>query len=481
MSLDGPVPFLLASGASAGPALPATGGVSVAPVRGAPSSGASPPRTLRVALLGCGGIGRAFAELVASQRDRIARSHGVSVTIVAALVRDAAKPRGVALDGVRTTDDPAAIASARPDVVVEVLPGAEPAGDLVAGLLARGIPVVTANKALLAERGAELRALALRHGAALRFEASVAAGVPLFSVLERSLRTTDVTAVTAILNGTSNFVLDRLARPGASIASALDEARRLGLAEPDATADLSGADAARKLRVLALALTGRELRAARVDVEGITSIRPEDVARAAALGFRVKQVAVARLGGPDPRGFVAPVAVDAEHPLARIAGADNGVLLEADTAASPASPIGALFLSGPGAGPAPTAASLLDDVLAVALDTPRDGGRPLRSEPARTTTRTNAAADDDPRWLLSIAPAPRGPDLDRVIDFLAKAGLAFRTLREVDDVHGAADGAALVGVTAPAPAERVARLTVSLRTVGAVRDVRALRVLPARR
>ncbi len=451
---------------------------SVAPIRGAPSSGASPPRTLRVALLGAGGIGRAFAGLVASQRDRVARAHGVSVVIVAALVRDTAKPRGAALEGARITDDPAEIAAARPDVVVEVLPGAEPAGEIVAGLLSRGIPVVTANKALLAERGAELRDLARRHGAALRFEASVAAGVPLFSVLERSLRTTDVEVVTAILNGTSNFVLDRLARPGATIASALDEARRLGLAEPDATADLSGADAARKLRVLALALTGRELRASRVDVEGIASIRPEDVARAAALGFRVKQIAEARIGGPDPRGFVAPVAVDAEHPLARIAGADNGVLLEAET---PASPVGALFLSGPGAGPAPTAASLLDDVLAVALDAPRDGGGSSRSEQARTTPRTTAVASDDPRWLFSIAPAPRGPDLDLVIDFLAKAGLAFRTLREVDDVHGLAGGAALVGVTAPAPAERVARLTVSLRTVGAVRDVRALRVLAARR
>lgn len=475
MSLE--VPVSLRASVSDVCARPTTGGVSVAsvaPIRGAPSSGVSPPRTLRVALLGCGGVGRAFAELIAARRESVACVHGVTVELVAALVRDTAKPRSAALEGTRITDDPAEIAAARPDVVVEVLPGAEPAGELVAGLLSRGIPVVTANKALLAERGAELRDLARRSGAALRFEASVAAGVPLFSVLERSLRTTDVASVTAILNGTSNFVLDRLARPGATIASALDEARRLGLAEPDATADLSGADAARKLRVLALALTGRELRASRVEVEGIASIRPEDVARAAALGFRVKQIAEVRLAGPEPRGFVAPVAVHDDHPLARVVGADNGVLLEADT---PASPVGALFLSGPGAGPAPTAASLLDDVLAVALDAPRA----WREQSARDAGTTPASAADDPRWLLAIAPAPRGPDLDRVIDFLAKAGLAFRTLREVDDVHGPADGAALVGVTAPAPAERVARLTVSLRTVGAVRDVRALRILAARR
>jgi len=342
----------------------------------------APPAVLGVGLLGLGTVGQGLCELLERVRDRLPHR----VTVTRALVRDPVRPRRFRPP--ELTADAAAFLEDRYDVVVEALGGVEPAGTLVAAFLERGIPVVTANKALLAERGAGLQALAVSHGAALRFEASLAAGLPILALLERSLQSTAVTEVTAILNATSNLVLTRVAE-GVSFAEAVEEAQRLGYAEADPRLDLSGEDAAQKLRILLWQLTGSAPPREAIEVQGLGGVRRED---AAIPGWRLRPIAHAVVSGDRARGFVGPALVPEGHPLAGVSGADNGVLLKGD-------PIPALFLSGPGAGALPTATALLDDLLAVA-----------RGDPARS--RVAAPAERAPelrtRWLLAVPGAWQG-------------------------------------------------------------------------
>jgi homoserine dehydrogenase len=342
----------------------------------------APPATLRVGLLGLGTVGQGLCELLERARGRLP----IPFEVARALVRDPARPRRFRPPLV--TADAAAFLAGDYDVVVEALGGVEPAGALVAAFLERGVPVVTANKALLAERGEALQALATRHGAALRFEASLAAGLPILALLERSLQSTAVTEVTAVLNATSNLVLTRVAE-GIAFSDAVEEAQRLGWAESDPRLDLSGEDAAQKLRILAWQLTGRAPPRDAFEVEGLGGVRREDTAFP---GWRLKPVAHAVFAGDQARGFVGPALVPEGHPLAGLTGGDNGVLLRGD-------PIPALFLSGPGAGALPTATALLDDLLAVAR------GGPSRSRVRAPTAR---APELRTRWLLAAPGAWQG-------------------------------------------------------------------------
>lgn len=424
----------------------------------AATSGASPPRVVRVGLLGHGRVGRALCRLLAAESAAIERRHGLAFRVATVLVRDAGRTRSDVPDGACVTSDVESFLAARHDVVVEALGGAEPAATIAETLLARGTHVVTANKLALCEHASRLRAAAVAGGASLRFEASVAAGVPLFSVLAGALATTRVSQVTAILNGTSNFVLTRLAQGCGSVADALADARRLGLAEPDASLDVRGTDAAHKLRVLAFALTGDELPAPSVEVHGIGSVRAEDCARAAAIGHRLRPVARADLGGA-PRGWVAPAAVPESHPLAHVGGAHAAVLLRGDTVED-------LFLAGPGAGPIPTAASIVDDLIAAAT---------RRAEPQgpcgqRTGGAPRTAASP---WFVSFVADESRASTDRVLSFLAEGGVTFRRLREIEE-----RGATVVtGITAAADPAAVSRLAAGLRTVGAVREITAFRAV----
>ncbi|MHC4939439.1 MAG: homoserine dehydrogenase [Planctomycetota bacterium] len=293
-------------------------------------------RTLRVGLLGLGTVGEAVCTLLRRRRRLLARK-GVRIEPVAALVRTR---RG------RATDDARAFLHGDYDCVVEAMGGVDPAFEYVRHFLDRGVPVVTANKALLAERGGELA------GRPLLGEAAVAAGIPLLRTLDRSLHTSRVDAVAAILNGTSNYALSRIAR-GATLDSAIEQAQRAGFAEADPTLDLDGTDAAQKLSLLAGKL-GVSLPFAFIERSPL-EVRPADCRRARALGHRIKPVAWSDLRS----GFVAPALVPENHPLALIDDEQNGVVVDGD-------PLGRLCFSGPGAGGLPTAASIVDDLIAVA-------------------------------------------------------------------------------------------------------------------
>lgn len=326
------------------------------------------PRDLRLRLIGFGRVGAAFARLVAERGDLLARREGTRPRIVAIATGGANARRDDLLRASLAPDATfdAAAPAAPCDVVVDASSGGVALRDAACVALDAGVPFVTASKELVAEHGAELEARAVASGSAFRFEAAVAAGLPLFRRLGRDLRAVRLRRVRAILNGTTNVVLDVLAGDrGATLVSALAVARERGLAEPDASEDLSGRDAARKLAILAWRLAGAPFPVARVVVEPLVSVDPERLAHAARSGLRVRHVAELAFdaAGDPTTARVGLEALPPEDPLASVADAENAVVLEGDL-------IPRLVLRGPGAGPVPTASALLDD----ALDAARIGG-----------------------------------------------------------------------------------------------------------
>src|SRR2546430_4984449 len=268
-----------------------------------------------VALLGYGTVGAAVSRLLAEGAEDIERATGHRLRLVRALVRDTAKDRGFPVDDGVLTED---FATIRDDpsiaVVAEVMGGVEPTGEYVLELLRSGRPVVSANKQLVARRGGELFAAASSAGVQLRFEASVCAAIPVIKVLRESLSFSRVHRILGIVNGTTNFILTKM-ETGASYADALAEAQRLGYAEADPTDDVSGADAAAKMAILATVAFGTRVTPDDVLCEGIESMRPAHIEAARELGMAVRLGGTATPRGPgfDVRGQAAPL--DPHHPL----------------------------------------------------------------------------------------------------------------------------------------------------------------------
>ncbi len=311
-----------------------------------------------VALLGYGTVGSSVNRLLVESADEIERATGHRLRVVRALVRDPAKERTFAVgDGVLTTDFADVRDDPDVDVVAEVMGGLEPAGAYVRELLHAGKSVVSANKQLVARHGSELFAIASAAGVQLRFEASVCAAIPVVKVLRESLVVSNVHRVLGIVNGTTNFVLSRMER-GGSYAEALAEAQELGYAEADPTDDVSGADAAAKMAILATVAFGSRVALEDVECRGIEEIDQSHVRAASELGMVVRLVGIATLvdGKVDVR--VQPALVARAHTLASVDGAFNAVMLQGDA-------IREITLEGPGAGGIETASAVVADLVSV--------------------------------------------------------------------------------------------------------------------
>jgi homoserine dehydrogenase len=311
-----------------------------------------------VGLLGYGTVGSAVSRMLAESGDEIERATGHRLTVVRALVRDPAKNREFVPGGDVLTDDFAALRDdPRVNVVAEVMGGLDPAGGYVRELLRAGKPVVSANKQLVAREGADLFAIASAAGVQLRFEASVCAAVPVVKVLRESLVAENVHRVLGIVNGTTNFVLSRMAR-GGTYAEALAEAQALGFAEPDPSDDVTGADAAAKMAILSTVAFGSRVLLDDVQYRGIEAIEPAHVAAAASFGMALKLIGIATFtdGAVDVR--VQPAFVENAHPLATVEGSSNVVVLQGDA-------IREVTLGGPGAGGIETASAVVADLVSV--------------------------------------------------------------------------------------------------------------------
>lgn len=321
-------------------------------------------RNLRVALLGAGSVGSQVARLLLEQGDEFASRVGARLELVGIAVRDVDAPRDVDLPReLFTTDATSLILGA--DIVVELMGGVEPARGYVLEALNSGADVITANKALLATHGPELFDAAEQVGAQLYYEAAVAGAIPIIRPLRDSLAGDTVTRILGIVNGTTNFILDRMDATGETLTDALATATARGYAEADPTADIGGYDAAQKAAILASLAFHTTVPLERVYREGITSITREQVDAAREMGAVIKLLAICeRLTDPETgeegvSARVYPALISREHPLAAVRGAHNAVFVQAASA-------GDLMFYGAGAGGVETASAVLGDVVSAA-------------------------------------------------------------------------------------------------------------------
>ena len=320
----------------------------------------NPSRTIRIGMIGAGVVGQGILRLLSDNAEMIEGRLGghIEVKRLAARRADASRPETIPRD--RLTFDPwQVIHDPDIDVVVEVMGGLSPAGDLVRAAIECGKHVVTANKALLAEHGDELLELAEKKGVDLYFEAAVAGGIPIIRLLREALASDRIVALRGIVNGTSNYILTRMTEAGLGFAEALAEAQEKGYAEADPTLDVGGGDAAHKLTILATLAYGARVSLSQVACEGIDVVDAIDIKAARRFGYVIKPLAVACVasnGALDLR--VHPALVSERSVLASIGGALNAVLIEGAM-------LGPCMISGLGAGALPTAMSVVSDIVDV--------------------------------------------------------------------------------------------------------------------
>ena len=319
-----------------------------------------------VGLLGLGTVGGGVASILLSPHERHPLVADLELICVA--VRDLERPRPVNLSPEQLTTDPQTVVEdPRVDVVVEVIGGIEPARTLILTAIKAGKSVVTANKAVIARHGSEIAQAAAAAGVYVLIEAAVGGGIPIIEPLKQSLGGNRINRVSGIINGTTNYILTRMANEGAAYADVLAEAQRLGYAEADPAADVDGLDAADKIAILSTLAFGGGVDRQSIPTEGISRLQGEDVDYARQLGYGVKLLAVAeRMATSDTTADalplslrVQPTLVPSHHPLAGVNGVNNAILVEGD-------PIGQVMFYGPGAGAGPTASAVVADILNIA-------------------------------------------------------------------------------------------------------------------
>ena len=389
---------------------------------------------ISLGLIGCGTVGGALVDLVASRREAIAGRTGVQLEVARIAVRSPEKHRERGIPSELLTDDPRSVAE-DPDVdlVVELIGGIEPARSLILRALELGKPVVTGNKELLAQHGPELYAAAAAAGVDLLFEAAVAGGIPLVRVLRESLVGEDVTRVTGIINGTTNFILTKMSEEGADYAEALSEAQKLGYAEADPTADVEGFDAGAKAAIIASIVFGVRISSQDVHHEGISAVTATDIATARRLGYVIKALAVidSEVGddGPEIGVRVHPAMVPINHPLASVNDSFNAIFVEGAA-------VGELMFYGRGAGGDPTASAVLGDVVDAAVNLINgDAARLVIGEPGRVRAVDSTCS----QFYLTVEVSDRPGVLAQVASIFGDHGVSIQTMEQ----WGSGDGAEL--------------------------------------
>ena len=434
-------------------------------VRPTPLLNVSSLTPLRVALLGCGVVGSEVARLIIEQAEDLRARVGRPLELVGIAVRRHGRDRPGIDPELITTDAEALVAREDVDLVIEVIGGIEPARSLILAALRHGASVVTANKTLLAEDGVALFEAAERGGADLYFEAAVAGAIPIIRPLRESLVGDEITSVIGIVNGTTNYILDRMDAAGIGFADALAEAQQLGYAEADPTADVEGFDAAAKAAILASLAFHTRVTGADVYREGITGITPADIASAHDIGCVVKLLAICQLS-PAATGVaertvsvrVHPAMIPRSHPLASVGDAYNAVFVESMSA-------GRLMFYGPGAGGSPTASAVMGDLVTVARNRLRGAVGP--GESSYAARPVSEIGNVMTRYHLSLQVADRAGVLQTIAHEFTEHDVSIETVRQ----NGRGADAQLVIVTHHARDAALSATVQALRRLDVVREV----------
>jgi homoserine dehydrogenase len=418
-------------------------------------------------VLGCGTVGSEVVRLLLESAGDLASRVGAPLELVGVAVKDPTEvPPAPGLDPALLTADPLALAR-RADVVVELMGGQEPAGSAILAAIQAGASVVTANKALLGLQGPKLYAAAAQAGVDLYFEAAVGGAIPILRPVRESLAGDTITRILGIVNGTTNYVLDRMTREGLAFEDVLRQAQELGYAEADPTADVEGYDAASKAAILASLAFHTRISADDVYREGITNITLADVAAARSTGHVIKLLAIVeRKGSEGVIARVHPALIPVSHPLASVHGAFNAIYVEAEAA-------GELMFYGRGAGGRPTASAVVGDLVTVARH--RVQGSLGPGESTYLALPPLAVGQAQTRFQIRLVVRDQPGVLAAVAEVIAGRGVSIETVRQTaGNGHGGADWADLTVVTHQAAEADLQGVVAQLAQVEAVEAVSAV-------
>jgi homoserine dehydrogenase len=427
-----------------------------------------------VGLLGLGTVGAGVAAILIEPQGRHPLVAELQLRRVA--VRDPARSRSLSIDPALLCSDPEAVVDdPSVEIVVEVMGGLEPARSLILRAIAAGKSVVTANKAVIARHGEEIAAAAASKGVYVLIEAAVGGGIPIIEPLKQSLGANRIQRVSGIINGTTNYILSRMADEGAAYGDVLADAQRLGYAEADPAADVEGHDAADKIAILTALAYGGSVARETIATEGIDRLQARDVAYAARLGYVVKLLAVAqREGEGDPLPLdvrVHPTLLPKDHPLAGVHGVNNAILVEAD-------PVGRVMFYGPGAGAGPTASAVVADILNIAGIRRVSGatsGAPLDPLLAASSWRRCSLVDGSQtshRNYVRLQTRDEAGVIGRIGTCFGAAGVSIQSIVQFEASLGDQEGEAEIVVITHDVQE--ANFRQALAAIAALAEVRAI-------
>ncbi len=388
----------------------------------------------RIGLMGLGVIGSAVARVLLEKKDVFSRQLGAPVILTRVLERDLEKADALSIDrALVVSDGEDFFAGLEADIVIELLGGERPAFDYMKWALDSGRYVATANKEVMAKHGPELLALAQKKGVDILYEASVGGGIPIIAPLKRDLLANEINAVTAIINGTTNFILTSMSKEGRDFGEALRKAQSLGYAEADPTNDVEGIDAAYKLSILSSLAFRTTVTPEQVYREGITKLSAKDFRYAREMGYAIKLLAVGKKADGAVQVRVHPALLPETEPLAAVDGVLNAIQVEGDL-------IQKVMFEGPGAGPQPTSSAVISDVLNAAHALACGGLEPLRwsdGEPLPLRPIDDLLS----RYYMRLTVADRPGVLAQIASILGKNGISIATVlqKEADEATQTAE------------------------------------------
>lgn len=430
----------------------------------------SPKRQVKIGLMGLGVVGSGVARVLTEKADMLSQRIGAPLSLARVLERELHKARALSLDAVVTGDAEAFFAEPDLDIVIELLGGENPAYQYIKWSLEAGRYVVTANKEVMAKHGAELLSLARAKKADIFYEGSVGGGIPIIAPLKRDLLANEITAISAIINGTTNYILTQMSREGRDFADALAQAQALGYAEADPTNDVEAIDAAYKLAILASLAFHVQVTPDQVYREGISRLTSKDFRYAGEMGYAIKLLAVARREDGRLQLRVHPVLLPEGEPLAKVDGVLNAVQVEGDL-------IGRAMFQGPGAGSLPTSGAVVADVVNAAHALVNGRHQPIRwPEPGRPSVRPMDELST--RYYIRMTVADRPGVLAQISNILGKNDISIATViqKEADEAaqtaeivittHQARERSAQIALRKTAALEVVSEIGAFIRVEG---------------
>jgi homoserine dehydrogenase len=416
-------------------------------------------KTLKVGMLGCGVVGSQIARLLVENKSDLTSRAGANLELVKVAVKNINTKREGISSSLLTDDAKSIVNDPEIDLIIEVIGGISPAKELILTAIKNGKSVVTANKALLAQAGAELYTAADNANVDLYYEAAVAGAIPILRPLRESLVGDQVHRIMGIVNGTTNYILTKMDESETAFDDALKQAQALGFAEADPTADVEAIDAASKAAILAGLAFHSRVSDTDVYREGITKITATDVKVAKAMDMVIKLLAIAEL---TPEGEISvrvhPSLISRTHPLASVRESFNAVFVEAKSA-------GQLMFYGKGAGGEPTASAILGDLVAVARHKISGGIGPKESDYA--DLKIAKIGQTKTRYLIRLNVADKPGVLESVAHVFASHGVSIQTVRQT----GAGDNAELIVMTHSSTESALSETVKDLSKLPAVTDV----------